>query len=171
MLAAALGIGACSNAGNTNISAQTGNNANAATIAANSTSGDSAATPAPATETGTAAGSPSDVYKTAHIARQKKDIGTLKKIFSKDVIEFFTEMGKVDNKSLDDMLRKMVEDPVMAEPEVRNEKIAGDTATVEYKDDDGSWKKMDFVKEDGAWKMTIPRGGKDEKDKDKKDEK
>ena len=169
MLAAALGIASCSKGGNTNISVQSGNNANTATIAANATPGNTSTAPTPATETtAAAAGSPTEVYKTAHIARQKKDIATLKKIFSKDILEFFGEMGKVEKKSVDDMLREMCEKPIPGEPEVRNEKIAGDTATVEYKDDDGSWKTMDFVKEDGAWKMTIPKAGRDENDKDKK---
>jgi hypothetical protein len=113
--------------------------------------------------------SPSDVYRTAHIARQKKDIETLKKIFAKDVLGFFTEVGKADKKSLDDMLREMCEEADPGQPEVRNEKITGETAMIEYKED-GSWRPMHFVREDGAWKMTIPKGdeNKDKTDKDNK---
>lgn len=148
--------------------ATSGDNKNSA-ISTNTNSTANAAA-APATDTASAAGSPTEVYKTAHVARQKKDIETLKKVFSKDVLEFFGEIGKADKKSLDDMIREMCEKSIPGEPEVRNEKINGDKATVEYKDEDGSWKTMDFVKEDGAWKMTIPKGDPD-KDKDDKDNK
>jgi hypothetical protein len=139
----------------------------AVTTNANTTSN---AAVAPATADPAAPGSPTEVYKTAHIARQKKDVETLKKVFSKDVLEFFSEVGKEDKKSLDDMIREMCEKPIAGDPQVRNEKINGDKATVEYKDEDGSWKTMDFVKEDGAWKMTIPKGDPD-KEKDDKDNK
>ena len=169
VLSTALGVGACSNAANTNVVVQTSNAANTNT-AANTVANTTASSPAPAA---VAAGSPSEVYKTAHYARQKKDIETLKKVFSKDILEFFTEIGKEDKKSLDDMLREMCEDPIPGEPEIRNEKITGDKATLEYKED-GEWKTVDFVQEDGTWKMTIPKGeagpdgGKDkDKDKDK----
>jgi hypothetical protein len=172
VLSTALGVGACSKPANTNVVVQTGNSMN--TNTANTADSTTAASPAPAA---VVAGSPSEVYKTAHYARQKKDIETLKKIFSKDILEFFTEIGKEDKKSLDDMLREMCEDPIPGEPEIRNEKITGDKATLEYKED-GEWKTVDFVKEDGSWKMTIPKGeagpdgGKDkDKDKETKDKK
>lgn len=126
-------------------------------------------TPGPPPIADNIADSPSDVYRMAHVARQKKDIETLKKIFSKDILDFFTEIGKTEKKSLDDELREMCKDAIPGEPEVRNEKINGDKASVEYKED-GTWKKMDFVKEDGAWKMTIPKGDPD-KDKEDKDNK
>jgi len=167
VLSTALGVGACSTGANTNVVVQTSNAANTNTVV-NTAVNTAAASPAPVA---VVAGSPSEVYKTAHYARQKKDIETLKKIFSKDILEFFTEVGKEDKKSLDDMLREMCEDPIPGEPEIRNEKITGDKATLEYKED-GEWKTVDFVKEDGSWKMTIPKGeagpdgGKD-KDKDK----
>ncbi len=43
-----------------------------------------------------------------------------------------------------------------ATAEVRNEKITGETATLEYLDETGKWKVMDFIKEGSDWKMTIP---------------
>lgn len=100
---------------------------------------------------------PSDAYRTAFELRNKKDIEGLKKVMSKDVLEFFTEVGEAGGKSLEDMLRELAEKPQAAKPEVRNEKITGDRATLEYLDHDGKWKEMDFEKEDGVWKLTVPK--------------
>jgi hypothetical protein len=163
-LSIALTVVACQKAANT-----LADNKNSVGNANSNSAANTAATPATVAADTSAAGSPTEVYRTAHIARQKKDIETLKKIFAKDILEFFTEMGKADKKSLDDMLREMCEKATPGEAEIRNEKIDGDKATVEYKEE-GSWKTMHFVKEDGAWKMTIPKGDPDQ-DKDDKDNK
>ncbi len=121
-----------------------------------------ATTPAP-TSTPAAPGNelsststPIDVYKAAHKMRQEKDVEGLKKIFAAEVIEFLTEIGKEEGRSVDDAIREMFSSPQAEKAEVRNEKITGDRATVEYLDRDGSWKTMDFVKEGGAWKISFP---------------
>jgi len=100
---------------------------------------------------------PTDAYKAAYSARQKKDIEGLKKVLSKDALEFFTIMGKDDGKTLDDGLKQLAERPQAATAEVRSEKITGDTATLEFLDEKGKWSPMDFVKEGGEWKLTIPK--------------
>lgn len=100
---------------------------------------------------------PTDAYKTAYEIRQRKDVAALKKVMSKDVLEFFTEMSKIDNKSLDDTLKEFVEKPQGPSNETRNEKITGDRAVLEYKNEKGEWKEMDFEKEGGDWKLTIPK--------------
>lgn len=100
---------------------------------------------------------PTDAYKAAYSARQKKDIEGLKKVLSKDALEFFTEMGKGDGKTLDDGLKQLAERPQAATAETRNEKIYDDTAKLEYLDEKGKWSPMDFVKEGSDWKLTIPR--------------
>ena len=84
----------------------------------------------------------------------------LKKIMSKDAKEFFTEIGKAEKKSLDDILKEMFERPQAQTDECRNEKIEGDHATVEYPDEDGDWKTMDFEKVDGKWLLSLPPKGK-----------
>jgi hypothetical protein len=76
---------------------------------------------------------------------------------SKDIIEFMTEIGKAENKSLDDELRQMVKDPQGPSDDVRNEKITGDKATLEYLKDKDIWSTMDFVKEGNDWKLTLPK--------------
>jgi hypothetical protein len=43
-------------------------------------------------------------------------------------------------------------------PESRNEKISGDSATLELHNEDANrWDTMYFVKEDGAWKIALDR--------------
>ena len=114
---------------------------------------------------------PTAAYKTAYTARQKKDIAGLKRVFSKDILEFFTEVGKAENKTLDDALKEMVEQPMPPNSDVRNEKINGNHATLEYQNEKGKWVPIDFVKEGEDWKMTVPRAqspavqDKSEKDK------
>jgi hypothetical protein len=98
---------------------------------------------------------PSDAYKAAYNARQKKDLAALKKVMSKDALEFFTMMG--DEKSPDEGLKQLIERPQAATAETRSEKINGDKATLEYLNEKGAWGTMDFVKEDGDWKLTIPK--------------
>ena len=101
---------------------------------------------------------PTAAYNTAYNARKNKDIATLKRGMSRDVQEFLTEMGNADpnhKMTLDDMLKELAEKPQAPTAEVRNEKITGDKATMEYLDENGSWHPMDLVKENGEWKITI----------------
>ena len=126
------------------------------------------------TISGTVAGTPTDTYKAAYTARKNKDIEGLKKVLSKDILDFMTMMGKDKKQSLDDVLKELCEQPQAATAEARNEKIDGDKAKSEYLDQGGKWSPMDFIKEDGAWKMTIdksdgpvPNGDKDVKKEDK----
>jgi len=101
---------------------------------------------------------PTAAYKTAYNARKNKDIPTLKRVLSKDVQDFLTEIGKADDnekKSLDDMLKELCEQPQAPTAETRNEKINGDKASLEYLDEKGSWENMDLVKDNGEWKISI----------------
>ena len=100
--------------------------------------------------------SPTAAYQTAYAARQTKDVNGLKKTLSKKMLGFFTDMGKDEHKTLDDELKELAAQPQAATAAVRNEKITGDKATLEYTDEKGQWKTMDFVKEGSDWKMTLP---------------
>ena len=96
---------------------------------------------------------PTDVYKAAYEARKNKDIEGLKKLMTKDILEFLTIVSGSD--SPDAALRQMTETPQAKTDESRNEKITGETATLEYPDADGKWKTMDFARVNGEWKLTI----------------
>ncbi|MBK8303825.1 MAG: hypothetical protein IPK98_10655 [Chloracidobacterium sp.] len=92
---------------------------------------------------------------------------------SKDVLEFLTMVGDADEKkkmSLDDQLKELCDKPQAATAEARNEKIDGDYATIEYLDEKGGWKPMEFIKEDGMWKLAFgpPKKGSPDKANDNK---
>ena len=100
--------------------------------------------------------SPTAAYQTAYAARQKKDAKGLQQAMSKKMLGFFSEMAKAEQKTLNDEVQEMIDSPLPPTNEIRNEKITGDQATVEYQDDQGKWKTMDFVKEGKDWKLTMP---------------
>ena len=115
------------------------------------------AEPVSETEVAASLATPVEAYKTAHELRRRKDIQGLKKVMSDDIKEFLTMMGEAEKKSLDEMLREMVEKPQAEKAEARNEKIKGSRATIEYLTETGSWKTMDFEKVGGKWLLTFPK--------------
>src|SRR5215204_5434923 len=100
---------------------------------------------------------PAEAYRTAYAARQRKDVEGLKRMLSKDALEFFTTVAEADKKTVEEVLKQMTERPQAPRADTRNEKITGDRATLEYLDENGKWKTMDFVKEGGDWKLTLPK--------------
>jgi flagellar hook-associated protein FlgK len=101
---------------------------------------------------------PTDAYKAGYAARKNKDIAALKRILAKDALAFLTDIGKIDNKTLDVMLKELTEKPQASSPETRNEKISGNRATLEYLDEKGNRVVMDFSKEGNEWKIDLPKG-------------
>lgn len=137
----ALMFGACSSTQSTNTA--TANQPTTETKATNESS--------PANQTALA-GSPTEVLKIFTEATKKKDIETIKKTLSKSMMRVVEETAKRQNISVDEMLMK-VEAPG---GELKNEKIEGDTATVEIKNEAASENDlMPFVKEDGGWKIAL----------------
>jgi hypothetical protein len=101
-------------------------------------------------------GTPTQAYKTAYAARQAKDVAKMKQTFSKEMLLIFSVIGESDNKTVEDELKEMAGEPQASTDESRNEKIAGDMATLEYPDAKGKWKIMNFVKEGSDWKLAPP---------------
>ena len=148
----------CNKADNSNAAANNTNTTAANTnahstgntgLAANEAKTDSTSTGSMAT--------PTDAYKFAYDCRKRKDVECLKKVMTKDIIEFFTLIGKDDKKSADDMIKELIEVPQAPTCESRKEKIDGDFATIEYLNEKGEWKTMDFEKVGSDWKMGAPR--------------
>ncbi len=108
----------------------------------------------PSSQTGL--GSPTETLKTFADATKRKDAETIKKTLSKSTMKVIEESAKQQNISVNEMLTK-AEDPEGKDlPETRNEKIDGDKATLEVKDDiTGKFDVMPFVKEDGGWKIAL----------------
>ncbi len=112
------------------------------------------ATNAPAHDTTPAEpGSPSAAYKVFFTAYNNKDIATLKTLIAKDAGIYGTFDGKKADEMVDERLRKMVENKVRPSDATRNEKITGETATVECVSPKGNWYTVEFVKEGGQWKL------------------
>lgn len=138
-------------------------NANAIVTNSNTTSSANVSQPA-ATKTEPGAANvvadlttPTGTYKAGYAARQQKDIATLKRVFSKDAIEFLTEIGTDEKKTLDDQLKELADKPQAATAETRNEKITGNRASLEYLDEKGKWSSMEFAKEGNEWKIDLPK--------------
>ncbi len=108
-----------------------------------------------------AATSPSDVLKQYVAASQKQDIAMMKSLLSKGSLEMIEKSAKLQNEKLgenltvDDILRKEAAVKIQNAIETRNEKIEGETASVEIKNEtNGEFDmKMPLVKENGAWKI------------------
>ena len=94
---------------------------------------------------------PTDAFKAFYDAAKKKDAAAMKKTISKNLLSKLEEMAKQRNKPLDEFLVDVKLPDTM--PEVRNEKIEGDHATLEVQNRADSWRTLDFVKEDGEWKL------------------
>lgn len=150
VVAASFAVG-CQTAANTNKPANANStNANAANTAVN------VAEKTPEKSTGELSqATPTEAYKTAWTVRERKDVAGMKRVMSKEILDFLADIAKEDKKTLDDQIKAIFEQPQAKTAESRNEKVTGDTAKLEYLDDKGEWKTMDFIKEDGVWKMTL----------------
>jgi hypothetical protein len=106
--------------------------------------------------------SPTATLKAYFEALQKKDAAGLKKTLSKGTLEMFEQFAKAQNppKTLDEALQTGLASATTGDsnkmPETRNEKIDGEKATLEVKNDkSGAWETVPFVKEDGDWKIAF----------------
>ena len=102
---------------------------------------------------------PSATFKSYFEAQKKKDIAGMKQTLSKSSLKLMEESAKQQQLTLDKMIQSQLDNPsakVDKMPETRNEKIAGDNATIELKNEDANrWDTMYFVKEEGAWKIAL----------------
>jgi hypothetical protein len=103
--------------------------------------------------------SPAATFKAFFEASKKKDVAGIKRGLSKGTLDMLDKLAKEQNKSTDDMLKDVYkEDKGETFPETQNEKINGDTATLEVKNDKtGKWETLPFVKEDGEWKIALDK--------------
>jgi hypothetical protein len=102
--------------------------------------------------------SPTDVMKTLNEASKAKDVAAIKNSVSRGTLNLIEESAKTQNTTVDELLKKENGAPFKDLPEMRNEKIEGDTATIELKNttSDG-WETVPFVKEDGIWKLALDK--------------
>jgi hypothetical protein len=146
-----LAFAACGGAANTN----NANNANGAANAnANSTANRNASS-----STSSATGdysTPTSAFKTFYESAKANDTAGMKRAMSKKTMEVMEKGAAKENKSIDDVFKEMNKDTPATVPEMRNEKINGDKATLEIKDSKmDKWDTVPFVKEDGQWKIAL----------------
>lgn len=100
---------------------------------------------------------PSEAGESFYNAVKAKDKAAFRQLMSKDSLEILNAAAQEKKMTLDDLLDKefFVNAAMPAQFEQRSEKITGDKATIEIKDDKGEWSPMTFVKEGGAWKVSL----------------
>lgn len=101
---------------------------------------------------------PTKTFLAFYEASKNKDVEGVKKTLSKDTLDFFTNSAKQKNQTLEEALAESLKgaDVPANTPETRNEKIDGDRATLESKDEKtGRWDTLNFIKENGEWKLKL----------------
>ncbi len=114
------------------------------------------------TETTTKTGSvkqstPLEAGESFYNAVKAKDKAAFRQLMSKDSMEILNAAASEKKMTMDDLLDKefFINAAMPAKLEQRNEKITGEKATTEMKDDKGEWSPMTFVKEGGVWKVSL----------------
>lgn len=103
-------------------------------------------------------GSPTETLKALNEASKAKNPDAIKKTLSKGTIDLIKESATNQKKSVDELLKEDDGAPFKELPEMRNEQINGNTATVEVKNKVSSeWEKIPFVVEDGEWKVALDK--------------
>ncbi|HEX8492738.1 MAG TPA: hypothetical protein VF658_07860 [Pyrinomonadaceae bacterium] len=98
--------------------------------------------------------SPTASYKAAYDAMKNKDTAAFKKLMTKKDLQDIEETAKKAGKSSDDMLKDVINAiPLPKSNESKDEKISGDKATLQVKNEKDEWETINFVKEDGEWKL------------------
>lgn len=100
---------------------------------------------------------PTETLKTFIEASKKKDVETVKNTLSKTSLEMAEKSAREHSTTVDALLKK--DDVQISEqmPEIRNEKIEGETATVEIRDAANGYETLPFVKENGSWKIAFDK--------------
>lgn len=157
LVATALASTACSKMATNSNTANTSNNT-ASTETKNNTASNTSASNTNTTASASTFSSPGEVLKASYAAAKNKDVEGFKRTIASDDLKRFEDFVKQSGQNLDDLLKKQLENPDLPMPEsleTRNEKIDGETATLEFKDVRGVWKTGHFVKEGGEWKMKL----------------
>ena len=97
--------------------------------------------------------SPLETFQTYTKAMKQKDTTTMKLLLSSESIKMHEQEAKARGLTLDDVVKSQTLVGVDQKTvEFRNEKIDGDKATLEVKNQ-GAWVTVPFVREDSVWKI------------------
>ena len=97
---------------------------------------------------------PLDALRAYTEAIKKKDTATMKSLLSKGSIKMAQDEAKSKNVPVDEIIQnETLFSSDQRVVEFRNQKIEGDTATIEIKTSSGSFDRIPFIKEEGVWKI------------------
>lgn len=105
----------------------------------------------------TKASTPTEAFKSFYEAAKSKDVAALKTLMTKETLAEMEREAKGKDKTLDAFLADESQQSLPTTmPQVGEEKIEGDKATLQFKSDKATnWSTAAFIKEDGAWKINF----------------
>ncbi len=107
-------------------------------------------------ETGKVADTPTAAVENFVEGVKAKDETAMRNAISADTLKIFDLMAKEEKKTFYEIMTTEDEESMKKMPEIRNEKIEGDKATAELKEPDkDQWTNVNFVKENGSWKLSL----------------
>lgn len=97
---------------------------------------------------------PIETFKTYSKAIKNKDITTMKLLLSASTIKMHELEAQAQGLTVDDIVkRETLVSESQTTVKLRNEKIDGNTATLEVENSIGQWETVPFILEDGVWKI------------------
>src|SRR5215208_6678392 len=97
---------------------------------------------------------PLETLKEYGDAFQKKDITTMKLLLSQESLKMHEQEAKAQNTTVDEIVkRETLFSENQKTAEFRNQKIEDDKAAIEMKDASGIWNTVQFIREEGVWKI------------------
>jgi hypothetical protein len=105
---------------------------------------------------GKKASTPTELFKNFYKAAKGGDADSLKGMMSRASLAYAEGEAQKKGQSVEDFLAAQGQYFPPNLPEIRNEKIEGDKATLEFKREGAAnWSTARFVKEDGEWKVSL----------------
>ena len=99
--------------------------------------------------------SPTEAFKVLSQAKRNRDAAAVKRFLSRGSLALSEKAALQKNQTLDEVI---LSGQTFTELPTRNEKITGDTATIEVQDPaSGNWEEWFLIKEDGIWKNDLDR--------------
>lgn len=97
---------------------------------------------------------PVETFKTYTKAVRQKDYATMKLLLSDATVKMHEQEAQAQGVTVDDIVKR---ETLLGENqrtvEYRDEKINGERATLQFKNQSGSWETLPFIREDGVWKI------------------
>ena len=147
-----INAGCSSSSPSTNSAANANANVNSSAVNANTNTNSNASN----TVAASPAMSPTEVFKAMSAASAAKDVEGIKKHFTKQTLVLFDQVAADQGKTVDEILREPDGAPFPVLPDIGEEKIDGQNATLEIGDPEtDSATRLPFVIEDGEWKIAM----------------